>query len=186
MRALAFILSFVILGLSCLPCTDGKDAVLKDGNSAVVVSAQINGNESHSDFCNPFCSCSCCGIQLSHAKAVSLTPELPGYNIKHSDSYISSIITPLPAIIWQPPQLVSWYFFHLFRAVFLPQSFIQIIDMARSRLRSNRKRYSKKIQEPKWSKHKKVSMAVVGIILSFLMILAIIGALIKYYRLVTK
>ena len=58
--------------------------------------------------------------------------------------------------------------------------------MAKSRLRSNRKRYSKKIKEPKWSIHKKISMTILGVILSILAILAIIGALIKFYRLVTK
>ena len=58
--------------------------------------------------------------------------------------------------------------------------------MAKSRLRPNRKQYSKKTKEPKWSKNKKFFMTVMGVVLSILMILVIIGALMKYYRLVSK
>ena len=58
--------------------------------------------------------------------------------------------------------------------------------MAKSRLRSNRKQYSKKIKEPKWSKGKNTFMTILGIVLGALAVLAIIGAVIKYYRLVSK
>lgn len=58
--------------------------------------------------------------------------------------------------------------------------------MAKSRVRANRRQYNTKAKEPKWSKNKKVFMTVMGVVLTILMILAIIRAIIKYYRLVTQ
>ena len=58
--------------------------------------------------------------------------------------------------------------------------------MAKSRHRTNRKTYSKKIKDPKWSKGKKFFMTVIGIVLGALAVIAIIGAVLKYYRLVSK
>ncbi|SHG18711.1 hypothetical protein SAMN05444008_12033 [Cnuella takakiae] len=58
--------------------------------------------------------------------------------------------------------------------------------MAKSRLRPTRKQYSKKTKDPKWSKSKTIAMTIIGVLLSILALMAIAGALIQYYRLVTK
>lgn len=106
MKLLALILSIIILGLSCLPCTDGKDNVWKgEGKTTQTIVAQLTGDTPHSDFCNPFCSCSCCGVQISSVKMAGIEVSLPIYKLTHNDTYVTSPLTPLPTIIWQPPQL---------------------------------------------------------------------------------
>ncbi|MBE7170489.1 MAG: hypothetical protein INR73_07860 [Williamsia sp.] len=106
MKALTFILSIIILGLSCLPCTDGNGIAWKsEGKNTQQVVAQLAPDTPHSDFCNPFCSCSCCGVQISGIKLPSFQMDLPVYTLRHSDTYLASPLALLPAIIWQPPQL---------------------------------------------------------------------------------
>ncbi|RYF79180.1 MAG: hypothetical protein EOO03_18375 [Chitinophagaceae bacterium] len=106
MKALVLILSIIILGLSCLPCTDGKDVAWRsEGKYTQAVVVQSAGDTPHSDFCTPFCSCSCCGVQISSVKMTGIEVDLPIYKLTHNDTYLASPLTPLPAIIWQPPQL---------------------------------------------------------------------------------
>lgn len=58
--------------------------------------------------------------------------------------------------------------------------------MAKRKSRPQKKTIYSKSKDPKWSKEKKIFMIIIGVICSIVALLAIVGAAIKYYRLVTK
>ena len=58
--------------------------------------------------------------------------------------------------------------------------------MAKSRVRKNKRLYTKKINDPKWPQLKKLIFIVLAVLASIVGFLAIVVAIIKYYRIVTK
>ncbi|WP_218330750.1 DUF6660 family protein [Hydrotalea lipotrueae] len=103
MKIIAFILSIIVLVLSCMPCTDGANAM---GNAKQVVVKQSHQQDNHSktDSCSPFCSCSCCSgtpIPQTLGKLVLFKPE----STKKYNPFYSSFIEGVSLSIWQPPQL---------------------------------------------------------------------------------
>lgn len=107
MKVIAFIISFIILGLSCLPCSDSKPLV-KDA-TAVSVLTQLHSDPSdtHPDLCNPFCSCACCGVTPTAAKITPVTLDLPRAHSVYVDRYASGPALSIALPIWQPPQLLA-------------------------------------------------------------------------------
>lgn len=106
MKFLFTFLSFFLLYLSCLPCSDSNEC-------SVRVQAKISANTDHQqhnhqkETCTPFCTCSCCAAStffVSYSKAqinkvIIQRAKHPHFNVaSKTEAYFS---------IFQPPQLMS-------------------------------------------------------------------------------
>jgi hypothetical protein len=106
MKFLFFILSFFLLYLSCLPCSDSTEANAK---SEVKISVSTNQQEhsNSNEACTPFCNCSCCAAsafysplnKVQDAKIVFQPEKFPLYN----ESFNSEVSYS----IWQPPKIAA-------------------------------------------------------------------------------
>lgn len=97
-----------MLGLGCLPCSDIKQLNTKNSNHTIELTATHSDyNDKHLDFCNPFCSCTCCGVTQTNQKIVSFEVQMPGYLSTYMDTYVSYPTIAIALPIWQPPQLAS-------------------------------------------------------------------------------
>ena len=71
MRIIAFILSFVVLSISLVPCTDGLATHSHEDTSEAILHEHDHNHVDHdhseesSDDCPPFCSCTCCGVSIT-------------------------------------------------------------------------------------------------------------------------
>lgn len=104
LRITAFILSIIVLVLSCMPCTDGANAMNGKTKQETVKASHQQDSHSQSDACSPFCSCSCCSgtpIPQVLGKLTLVTPEI----INSYCSFYSSSVKGISLAIWQPPQL---------------------------------------------------------------------------------
>ncbi|MES2894227.1 MAG: DUF6660 family protein [Bacteroidota bacterium] len=105
MRFLAFIMAFIILAISVVPCAD--QASITSGGQGNEITAQHADHplEDHADECSPLCTCSCCA-----GFAILGTPsKISGVQILPSKQYSSLLISPTFSIhfaIWQPPRVV--------------------------------------------------------------------------------
>lgn len=104
MKIIGIILSFLVLILSIMPCSD--KAAPQAGQQ---VRYELTGQSTHhslpaQDDCSPFCHCACCALSavVAPVAILDIRPALPG-KVFHS-VYCSSI-RALPRAIWQPPQL---------------------------------------------------------------------------------
>ncbi len=102
------ILSIIIMIISCLPCAD-----LDISNSSRNVTQFISNHNNHSndqqnDFCSPFCTCNCCGVQvLNYASTSSFDfPVLVVITKSAVPNYDSVFASNFYGSIWQPPQIV--------------------------------------------------------------------------------
>ena len=119
LRLLFFILTGLMLWMSCLPCADSRSC---DETSSVTNAVNANTQQHHhdSESCTPFCSCSCCSLPILFTsftkeninKPVSPSLKFPLFNI--------SLIAEAHYSIWQPPQL-AWSFFRIYCFTFLLQ-----------------------------------------------------------------
>jgi len=102
MRLLAFILGFLVLVLSCVPC---KDTSFADKSAyAKQLTKTAPDDDTHDDSCSPFCHCSCCAsVSIEHHVAVVEDP-LPAFAVLHTPRYIESI-REISIPVWQPPKL---------------------------------------------------------------------------------
>ena len=104
MKFFTLIMSFFLLYLSCLSCSDSKECNI---NAEQKVSATTN-HEQHkhtSEACTPFCNCSCCAASAFHqpfAKQQALKQIFQSvkYHIQN-DSFLSQEFSS----IWQPPKI---------------------------------------------------------------------------------
>lgn len=102
MRFFAFIMAFIVLAMSTVPCADGAVAMSKAKTEIQKTNHQQNDHPTRD--CSPFCSCSCCTgspIPQYVAKLTLVKPEL----IRNYKSLYSSPIKEISLSIWQPPQL---------------------------------------------------------------------------------
>ncbi|MBC7893735.1 MAG: hypothetical protein H7Y12_16065 [Sphingobacteriaceae bacterium] len=115
MKLLSIVWACYVLVLSCLPCTHDHEAVLRPN---AVASSRVDAaepvttsRESHprddDHACSPFCTCTCCGAQLS-------VPQTPTFRADPLDweflptgqyTYPASAWVAPDATIWQPPKL---------------------------------------------------------------------------------
>lgn len=103
MRLLTFFMAILVLSLSCLPCGDVSNLVLKEGKAKYELSKCADGDQ-HEDDCSPFCHCSCCaGFSIYHQVAVIQQSCLPSAFL-HATRYIETI-REVSIPVWQPPQL---------------------------------------------------------------------------------
>jgi hypothetical protein len=105
MKFLAFIIAFLFLGLSVLPCAD-EGFVMNTNNAKTAITGQHNHqqDQEHKDACSPFCHCTCCaGFSINHP-FVSVS-SLSVIESKIYTSWFSENLFEYSSSIWQPPQL---------------------------------------------------------------------------------
>ncbi len=105
MKIIAFIMAFLVLALSVMPCAD-TDNVANDSKAKTALTKlnQQRDNPQQDD-CSPFCQCSCCaGFCINHfiASIVITTP----CGSKIQPAFLPAGILDIALPIWQPPQLV--------------------------------------------------------------------------------
>ena len=104
MRIFAFIMAFLVLGLSFIPCADAPLSS-SDDKSKTEINRQDKQDGDHEDNCSPFCNCDCCAhYPLSYIH--SLETGFVAIAVKTYKSYLSNSIIEVSLSIWQPPQLV--------------------------------------------------------------------------------
>ena len=108
MRFFAFMLSIVVLVLSCMPCADAVGGCIGSHQTITASQAhnQANGFDPCNDNCSPFCSCSCCsGFTITNyvvlAPGQFVATFKPDYN-----KYLFAEIPDISFPVWQPPQIV--------------------------------------------------------------------------------
>ncbi len=99
MKLFAFIMAFLVLTLSALPCAD----IITDGQQTIEIATnQSQPDQDHNDACSPLCHCSCCaGFSLNHFIPSLINNSLILSNVSHS--FLSSDVIQIAATIWQPP-----------------------------------------------------------------------------------
>jgi hypothetical protein len=97
MKLVAFIMAFMVLGLSCLQCADKAVADHK-------VERHTHERDSHEDACSPFCHCTCCaGFSINY-----FTASVSGYISFETRTFSDHLPTNTREVslpVWQPPQL---------------------------------------------------------------------------------
>jgi hypothetical protein len=102
MKFFAFIMAFIVIALSCMPCAD-VGAIQTVAKMEVKKSHSQETN--HSNACSPFCNCACCaGFSINHFIAKVSCPHLIQRSEYSGVFSFSTFTISLP--IWQPPQLV--------------------------------------------------------------------------------
>ena len=102
MQIVFYIMAFLTLSLSFVPCGDQVNTVEMHVKSELKNSAHQHSH-SGADTCTPFCHCSCCSslsvIQLSTISYISVSAE------KVKSYHLPSKIFDAAIPVWQPPQL---------------------------------------------------------------------------------
>ena len=103
MKIFAYLLSFVVLALTAIPCVDQpEDHTLQKTE----ITRNTTDNHQHEDGqCSPFCTCECCASPIIHA---DFNVSLDSFSFllgRFSPEYASSLIPCYSGSIWQPPQL---------------------------------------------------------------------------------
>jgi len=103
-KLFAFLLAFLVLGLSCLPCVD---EVFETNTCKIKTEtiAQDNHNEKdHNDSCSPFCQCACCaGFSVNHSFPALNIPAIAC--CKNFVSYLPENIIEISLPVWEPPRI---------------------------------------------------------------------------------
>ncbi len=104
MKFLAFIMAFLVLALSVLPCADSSNAATDSKAKTVTAKSNQQKDNPQQDDCSPFCHCTCCaGFSINHFIAVINLRLLP--ISKTATAYFSAKTNNITLPIWQPPKL---------------------------------------------------------------------------------
>lgn len=102
-KVLSFVVSVIILIVSCIPCEDSK-AYTSNGADKVVISLGSDQTNADTDVCSPFCQCNCCsGFSINYFPQTDFTTFIRYHQIYPGLS--STSIANMASAIWQPPQL---------------------------------------------------------------------------------
>jgi hypothetical protein len=109
MKSLAFILAFMVLALSCMPCNDDECAMEAGKNKTEFAKQTPGQDKDHTEDCSPFCHCSCCaGFSINHGMATgNLLPVICANNFS---SYLPENLIEISIPVWQPPKIRSFHF----------------------------------------------------------------------------
>ena len=102
MKLIRAILSIWMLCMFTMPC---NDAVAQEAIS--YISTDIDHDEdSHEDFCSPFCVCQCCGTIVTSTDIIfySYTFKYTSFNT-HLFSYKNEYFMNVNNSVWHPPTL---------------------------------------------------------------------------------
>ena len=99
MKFIAFILAFIVLTLSCMPCADFASTC----ESTIELKAPHNEEAQHNDICSPFCHCACCsGFSINHS-VISVAP-VNLFSIKPTSTFLPPSSVEVAFSFWQPPR----------------------------------------------------------------------------------
>lgn len=90
MKLFAYILSFVVLALTAIPCVDvPNDNTLQKSEISQNTS---NNHQSNTDHCSPFCICQCCQTNFYISNiAVTFTADIIEISYNESSSSFQSL-----------------------------------------------------------------------------------------------
>ena len=103
MHLIATILAVFFLGLTVFPCTDEASEACSAEVHFHTGQGHDHEQESHTDFCSPFCSCHCC-----HAHFIVKDFIYHSSAIEHMGiivPYLSHRYPQASPAIWQPPRV---------------------------------------------------------------------------------
>ena len=103
-KILALILSCYLLILGIVPCADKVDHHLQKEKIENIISSAHHTDVQHGrDVCSPFCTCSCCQVNVDVSADFSfislITPSEKLLNV------LQSIVIERPNSVWQPPKI---------------------------------------------------------------------------------
>ena len=104
MKFFAFIMAFLVLALSVMPCADTDAENDSKAKTTIAKSSQQKENPQQDD-CSPFCSCTCCACFSVNHFIVSVN-YLSSFSEKAIAAYLPADLIEIAFPIWQPPQLV--------------------------------------------------------------------------------
>jgi len=91
-----------ILVLSCVPCGDAGENMLKSAQKTISASAS---HEHSADLCTPFCSCVCCPASaFYHPLAIFSIPKEVFQSLKFTVVNTACLSDNFHSI-WQPPKV---------------------------------------------------------------------------------
>lgn len=105
MKLFAFIISFYMLGLSCLPCGDRSECNMQAPTTVISSTTDHESHKHNTEHCTPFCTCSCCASSVSSHPVAEIQVA---YSIPVSNNYPlqrSSYYPEMAYAIWQPPKI---------------------------------------------------------------------------------
>ncbi len=101
MKFLAFIMAFLVLTLSVMPCADTNEGKAKNELSK----SGHQQKDAQQEDCSPFCTCTCCaGFSINHF--IAALSSIPAYEPNLTTSFLSLQTMEVALPIWQPPQSV--------------------------------------------------------------------------------
>jgi hypothetical protein len=104
-KILAFIMAFLVLALSVMPCADIGVSANDSKAKTELAKSNTQKGDTQRDDCSPFCHCTCCaGFSINHFVA-SIT-IIPPYESTTKTAHLPSSVFDVALPIWQPPQLV--------------------------------------------------------------------------------
>jgi hypothetical protein len=107
MKHFWFVFSLFLIMLSVLPCSDAVEC--KDSLNTEVSNHDDHDQHSHnSEQCPPFCSCACCGIQITTFENTTFffTENHVFTSQKAKINWYQSIyLSKISDKIWQPPKI---------------------------------------------------------------------------------
>ena len=99
-------MAFLIIGISCLPCTDGDFADSPSKMKAEqILTTPLPEDANHNDECSPFCQCSCCA-SISINYTTSIIADTFYKDDRLFIVYMPTNIIQVSLPVWQPPRLV--------------------------------------------------------------------------------
>lgn len=105
MKFFAFIMAFLVLALSCMPCADVGTAIKEGKTKAEITKAAQQPGHDDTDECSPFCHCTCCaGFSINHTSM--LRAAIHSFSNNPKSSFLPSDVIEVALPIWQPPRLV--------------------------------------------------------------------------------
>ena len=103
MRSFAFIMAFLVLALSIVPCADRGASANDNIRSELVKSAEQKGDPQKDD-CSPFCHCTCCaGFSFNNNIATISSPAIT--TLTGFSSFLSANLIERSLPVWQPPKI---------------------------------------------------------------------------------
>ena len=103
MKIYSSILVLLIMFMYLKPCTD--KLVSKENIKLETLEKTANHQDTSSDGCSPFCSCSCCSIRVV-PKPSGIISFLPKEAHSEYNQELPSKPIEISLSVWQPPQLV--------------------------------------------------------------------------------
>ena len=97
-------MAFLLVALSCMPCTDDADGVKADSAKTELSKSTTPLQDNRADGCSPFCTCNCCT-----AFAFIFNPTQTGHSyLPQSEKiavHLPATVSEISLPVWQPPQL---------------------------------------------------------------------------------